>query len=100
MREHSRRTPGSLFALYETPNGVRVLALHRTFQPRSDEVTRLFSELGADPAYSRLCRLQACFRTRVSPKPWRIGLSVLLFVCLLVAYALGWIEPTGLPLGR
>lgn len=31
---------------------------------------------------------------------WRIGLSVLLFVCLLVAYALGWIHPTGLPLGR
>lgn len=31
---------------------------------------------------------------------WRIGLSVLLFVCLLVAYALGWIQPTGLPLGR
>lgn len=31
---------------------------------------------------------------------WRIGLSVLLFVCLLVAYGLGWIHPTGLPLGR
>lgn len=31
---------------------------------------------------------------------WRIGLSVLLFVCLLVAYALGWIQPTGLPLDR
>jgi hypothetical protein len=24
---------------------------------------------------------------------WRIGLSVLLFVLLLVAYTLGWIEP-------
>lgn len=31
---------------------------------------------------------------------WRIGLSVLLFVCLLVAYGLGWIHPTGLPLDR
>lgn len=31
---------------------------------------------------------------------WRIGLSVLLFVCLLVAYALGWIHPTNLPLNR
>ena len=29
---------------------------------------------------------------------WRIGLSVLLFVCLLVAYKLGWIRPTGVPL--
>ena len=31
---------------------------------------------------------------------WRIGLSVLLFLCLLAAWALGWIHPTGLPLGR
>lgn len=31
---------------------------------------------------------------------WRIGLSVLLFVGLLVAYGLGWIQPTGVPLGR
>jgi hypothetical protein len=30
---------------------------------------------------------------------WRIGLSVLLFVCLLAAYKLGWIRPTGVPLG-
>ena len=30
---------------------------------------------------------------------WRVGLSVLLFVCLLAAYKLGWIRPTGLPLG-
>ncbi len=30
---------------------------------------------------------------------WRIGLSVLLFLCILIAYGLGWIHPTGLPLG-
>ncbi|MBA2722039.1 MAG: DUF2909 domain-containing protein [Methylibium sp.] len=30
----------------------------------------------------------------------RIGLSVALFVFILVAYKLGWIEPTGLPLFR
>ncbi|MBK6863258.1 MAG: DUF2909 domain-containing protein [Ideonella sp.] len=30
---------------------------------------------------------------------WRIGLSVLLFVCLIAAYRLGWIRPTGVPLG-
>lgn len=29
---------------------------------------------------------------------WRIGLSVALFVFILVAYKLGWIQPTGLPL--
>ena len=28
----------------------------------------------------------------------RVGVSVLLFVCILVAYKLGWITPKGLPL--
>ena len=30
---------------------------------------------------------------------WRIGLSVALFFCLILAYAMGWIKPTGIPLG-
>jgi hypothetical protein len=30
----------------------------------------------------------------------RVGISVLLFVCLLVAYKLGWIAPTGIPVGQ
>ncbi|MDB5731491.1 MAG: putative transrane protein [Variovorax sp.] len=31
---------------------------------------------------------------------FRIGLSVVLFLCLLLAWKLGYIQPTGLPLGR
>lgn len=30
---------------------------------------------------------------------WRIGLSILLFLCVLAAYGLGWIEPRRNPLG-
>ncbi|AIO30374.1 twin transmembrane helix small protein [Burkholderia pseudomultivorans] len=30
----------------------------------------------------------------------RVGLSITLFLSLLLAYWLGWIEPTGLPIGR
>ena len=30
----------------------------------------------------------------------RIGLSVVLFLCILVAWKLGYIQPTGLPLGK
>ena len=30
----------------------------------------------------------------------RVGLSVLLFICLLIAWKLGWIQPTGVPAGR
>ena len=29
---------------------------------------------------------------------FRIGLSVVLFLCVLVSYQMGWIQPTGLPL--
>lgn len=28
----------------------------------------------------------------------RVGLSVLLFVCILLAYKMGWIRPTGIPI--
>lgn len=31
---------------------------------------------------------------------WRVGLSVLLFIFLLLSYKLGWIQPTGIPVGR
>lgn len=31
---------------------------------------------------------------------FRIGFSVLLFVLVLIAYGLGWIQPTGLPVQR
>jgi len=30
----------------------------------------------------------------------RIAVSVALFVCILVSWRLGWIHPTGIPLGR
>jgi cytochrome b561 len=30
----------------------------------------------------------------------RVGLSILLFVCILLAWKLGYIQPTGLPSGR
>ena len=30
----------------------------------------------------------------------RVAISVLLFVCIMVSYWLGWIQPTGIPLGK
>ena len=27
----------------------------------------------------------------------RVGMSIVLFICILVAYQLGWIQPTGVP---
>ncbi len=31
---------------------------------------------------------------------WRVGLSVLLFACILFSYWAGWIQPTGIPIGK
>ncbi len=31
---------------------------------------------------------------------FRVGFSILLFVVVLISYWMGWIQPTGLPLGR
>ncbi|MFY8041541.1 MAG: twin transmembrane helix small protein [Rhodoferax sp.] len=30
----------------------------------------------------------------------RVGISILLFICILLAWKLGYIQPTGIPQGR
>jgi len=64
--------------LYRTPFGYRVLVMHRPFDPEETEVDETFKALGADPLYALMCRKQRCFRARVSPKPWRIGVGRIL----------------------
>lgn len=71
VRDH----PEAHFRVYRTPMGYRVLAMHKTFDPTSDEARQLLSRLDSDPMYQRMCRNQHCFRARVSPKPWRIGMD-------------------------
>ncbi|PHQ32542.1 hypothetical protein [Rhodopirellula bahusiensis] len=61
--------------LYETPMGFRVLVTHATFDPRGAEALDFFDRIKADPVYVRMCFNQNCFRARVSPKPWRVGMS-------------------------
>jgi hypothetical protein len=64
-------------AVYETPGGARLLPLHAPFRLEGspDEAIAFMRYVGVDPLYLRMCRLQKCFRARVSPKPWRIGVS-------------------------
>jgi hypothetical protein len=60
--------------VYRTPNGFRLLAMHRVFDPLDRSVPDFFQAIGADSYYALLCQRQHCFRARVSPKPWRIGM--------------------------
>lgn len=60
--------------VYRTPNGFRLLAMHRTFDPLDPQVHAFFEAIGADAYYALSCRHQHCFRARLSGKPWRMGL--------------------------
>ena len=70
-----RRHPEWGLRIYETPNGLRLLVTHQTFDAGTDAVEQFFAAVGTDPIYVRMCRHQRCFRARLSAKPWRIGIA-------------------------
>jgi hypothetical protein len=61
------------FKVYRTFAGLRVIATHKIYSVDSDETHQIFDALGADPLYQKLCRLQGCFRARLTPKRWRMN---------------------------
>lgn len=75
IKSFLRRNPEWSLRLYRTPAGFRLLALHRLFDPSAPETIKAFRELGVDRVYAQMCQNQRCFRARVSPKPWRVGIS-------------------------
>lgn len=73
--QFSKKHPDWHLRLYRTPAGYRVLVMHKTFDPNTEETLDFFTALKSDPLYILMCQNQCCFRARVSPKPWRIGLG-------------------------
>jgi len=71
----SGKHPDWHLRLYRTPAGLRLLAMHRCFDPQSEDAALLFQAVGADRLYATMCKLQCCFRARLTAKPWRIGIS-------------------------
>ena len=63
-----------VFQVYETRAGLRFMVVNREIGPEGAEVELMFKTLKVDRLYTRLCRSQLCFRARLTPKPWRIGL--------------------------
>jgi hypothetical protein len=61
--------------VYESPAGLRLIATHAPFDPRSAEVAEFFRAMRVDPVYQRMCIRQNCFRARLSAKPWRCGVE-------------------------
>lgn len=69
--EAVRRHADLRFRSYRTRGGWRLLCTSATFEPASAEAQGLLTDLGADPKYVLLCRVQQTFRARLTPKPWR-----------------------------
>lgn len=65
--------------VYETFAGLRVVIVNRIFEQDYAAVNSIFASLGADPLYVTLCKVQSCYRARLTPKPWRIGVDRPLF---------------------
>lgn len=62
--------------VYRTKAGARLMATHDVFDPvqiGNDAVWG--SNWGVDPLYLRLCRVQKCFRARLTPKFWRCNMD-------------------------
>lgn len=59
--------------LYRTHNGWRVMLTGRGLAPDSDRMHQICRILHADPLYESLCTRQQCWRARLTPKPYRVG---------------------------
>lgn len=60
--------------LYRTLHGWRVILRGNGLTPGSAREAQLFASLQTDPLYVKLCRSQCCWRARLSPKPFHLGL--------------------------
>ena len=61
--------------MYETKAGYRVMITSGPFVAGSPDAESILTEFGCDPLYIRLCRMQECFRARLTPKPFRCGIK-------------------------
>ncbi len=68
-----RERPARSARVYRTAAGLRYLLPATEMDPSGEEARALMERLGADERYANLCRVQGCYRARLSPKPWRIG---------------------------
>ena len=62
---------GAGIRIYRTAAGFRYLFTHRALTVNADTL-QWQRELNADRLYIQLCKVQQCYRARLTPKPWRI----------------------------
>lgn len=75
IEQYQKQNPHYTLKVYETFAGLRVVVTNQVFENYSASAKAIFSALGADPLYVKLCETQSCFRARLTPKPWRINIE-------------------------
>lgn len=70
-QQWAQRHPELGVRFYRTHSGLRGLVTNKLFEPTESAAETLLREIESDPLYIRLCRQQASFRARLTPKPWR-----------------------------
>ena len=61
--------------VYRTHNGWRIMLTGNNLAPDSERMKQLFAALHADPLYASMCERQQCWRARLTPKPYRVGIT-------------------------
>ena len=69
--------------VYETCKGIRLIVVGQYLDPRSSAFEQFSREINADALYTLLCTKQNCYRARLTPKPHRLHIERLKFVCPL-----------------
>ena len=75
IKNFSQQYPDWHLRIYRTPLGYRILTMHQTFDPGGEDTHDFFKATSTDPLYMKMCKNQQCFRARLTPKPWRIGMT-------------------------
>lgn len=72
LQEFVDANTGYGFRVYRTFAGLRYLCTMHLADPTSEWTANVMTALAADRSYRALCRIQKCFRARLTPKPWRM----------------------------
>tara|TARA_Y100000780_G_scaffold168675_1_gene153819 strand:- start:273 stop:1076 length:804 start_codon:yes stop_codon:yes gene_type:complete len=67
---------GSDFRIYETANGIRVIG-KQYLDPAAPRSMQIMRKVHVDWLYMVLSCKQRCFRARLSPKPYRLGIKTI-----------------------
>lgn len=64
------------FRIYETSKGIRVIG-KKYLDPNNEKYKKLLSKLNVDWLYLVLSQKQQCYRARLTPKPYRLGITTM-----------------------